>query len=138
MHKNFMQKKDSLPYNCLSVIITSCGSHPTVRRTNDSIYQMCFCPLYKHFDLFLFPLGSNSRELKTLDLNFLKSFNATKHPFMQRTSLHVHCLTMDYKHTNVHTEPGKGRRVGTYVLHVWVFLVNFFFVTVKHFFLYVS
>lgn len=45
---------------------------------------------------------------------------------MQRTSLHVHCLTVGYKHANVHTEPGKGRRVGTYVLHVWVFLVNFF------------
>ena len=49
-----------------------------VGRTNDSIYQMYSCPLYKHFDLFLFPPGSHSGKLKTLYLNFLKSFHAKK------------------------------------------------------------
>ena len=49
-----------------------------VGRTNDSIYQMYSCPLYKHFDLFLFPLGSHSGKLETLYLNFLKSFHAKK------------------------------------------------------------
>lgn len=48
-----------------------------------------FCPLYKHFDLFLFPLGSNSRELRISDLNFPKSFNGTKCPLKQSVSLCV-------------------------------------------------
>lgn len=48
-----------------------------------------FCPLYKHFDLFLVPLGSNSRELRTLDLYFPKSLYGTKCPLMQSASLSV-------------------------------------------------
>lgn len=71
-----------------------------VGRTNDSIYQMYSCPLYKHFDLFLFPPGSHSGKLKTLYLNFLKSFHAKKkNPLMQRTLCSLfNCGSQTHKH----------------------------------------
>lgn len=41
---------------------------------------------------------------------------------MQGTSLPVHCLTVYYKHTNMHNG---GRQTDTYLQHTWVFVVNF-------------